>query len=443
MASTFTPNKGFELQATGENSGTWGTKANADFTQIDTSFGGRFNQSVAGNSNFTVSASQALNVRHVLTGALTGNINYILPNTGGYYLITNNTTGAFTLGISNAGGGSAVSLPRGGTGLFFVNPDTPGVDLAFGPQSADGRQFWGGTSTGTNAKAITVTEGFHTPTIGQMFTFLVNSTTTGAVTLNVNSTGAFNVLRLSGNTLTGGELSLNAPAHVIFDGAQFRLLSQQYQGGLINVRYFTTPGAVTYTPTTGTAKVRVRVVGGGGGGGGGQACNASQNACARSGGGGGYAEDFLTSGFAGVTLTVGAAGQGGNAGFNNGTTGGTSSFGSLVSATGGQGGTAGGAGAAPQGIGASSGGVGVAGSILASGGQSQGWALTALNVISQGSPGASPGYGQSITGRTSSGAGQVPGDYGCGGGGAVVTTSGSALAGGDGTAGLIIVEEYA
>jgi len=436
-----------ELQATGENSGTWGTKANTDFTQIDTSFGGRFNQSVAGNTNFTVTAAQALNVRHVLTGALTGNISYVLPNTGGYYIITNNTTGAFNLGIANAGGGSAINLPRGGTGVFFINPDTPGVDLVFGPQSSDGRQFWGGTSTGSaNAQTITVSEGVGPAFIaGQTFNFIGGFTNTGAATLNVNSLGAGTVLRMDGNALTGGEIVLNSPVSVVFDGIRFRLLSQQYHGALLNVRYFTTPGSLTYTPTVGTTKVRVRVVGGGGGGGGTQACSASQNAFGRAGGGGGYAEDFLTSGFAGVTITVGDGGAGGTAGFNFGATGGTSSFGSAVSATGGQGGVAGGAGAVPQTIGGSQGGSGVSGSILATGGQSSPWVTaSALNQPYVASPpGAAPGYGQPIAGHSGYGVGLPPGVYGCGAQGASTESSGPARAGGAGSAGFVMVEEYA
>lgn len=448
MPSSFSPNKNYELQATGENNGTWGIKADADFSMIDLNFGGRLNISVAGSSNVTVNATQAQNVRHVLSGALTGNINYSLPNTGSFYLISNQTTGAFSVTLKNAGGGAGFILPRSGlSSLVFVNPDTPNVELVAGPQSADGRQFWGGTSTGSaNVQAITVPEGITGSVAlvaGQTFNWLPGFTNTGATTLNVNGVGAVPILRMNGAQLSGGEIVINAPATVIFDSAQFRLHSQQYQGGLLNVRYFTTPGALVYTPTVGTTKVRVRVVGAGGGGGGTPACLSNQNACARSGGGGGYAEDFLTSGFAGVTITVGVAGQGGAAGFNNGTTGGTSSFGSAVSATGGQGGLAGGNGAAPQAISASQGGAGSNGSVLATGGQSQSWLLTTLNSISQGSPGAATGYGQPISGRPGGGAGQSPGSYGCGGGGAVGVASAGALAGADGSAGLVIVEEYA
>ena len=83
MPSTFTPNKSYELQATGENAGTWGIKLDAVESIIDLNLGGRFNANVAGAANVTVTTAQAQNVRHILTGLLTGNIQYIFPNGGG------------------------------------------------------------------------------------------------------------------------------------------------------------------------------------------------------------------------------------------------------------------------------------------------------------------------------------------------------------------------
>jgi hypothetical protein len=83
--------------------------------------------------------------------------------------------------------------------------------------------------------------------------------------------------------------------------------------------------------------IRARVVGGGGGGGG-VAKTANQAGAAGAGGGGGYSEEFITdiTGMdATVTATVGVGGAGGAAGNNNGSAGGTSSFGTYLQATGG------------------------------------------------------------------------------------------------------------
>lgn len=61
-------------------------------------------KSVAGNSNVTLSAVEAAYSAINLTGALTGNINVIVPNTSRLYLFQNNTTGAFTITVKTAAG---------------------------------------------------------------------------------------------------------------------------------------------------------------------------------------------------------------------------------------------------------------------------------------------------------------------------------------------------
>jgi hypothetical protein len=107
-------------------------------------------------------------------------------------------------------------------------------------------------------------------------------------------------------------------------------------GRLQNVQTFSTVGTFTYTPTAGTNCVIVKIVGGGGGGAGAVATS-TQSSMGGGGQSGVYAEAFITSGFSGVTVTVGAgatASAVGAAG-NNGS---TSSFGSLVSCPGGLGG---------------------------------------------------------------------------------------------------------
>ena len=83
--------------------------------------------------------------------------------------------------------------------------------------------------------------------------------------------------------------------------------------------------------------VRVRVQAGGGGAGGAAATTSTQYAAGGAGGGGAYAESFVLAAALGTseTVTVGAAGAGGAAGNNNGTAGGGSSFGTLVTASGG------------------------------------------------------------------------------------------------------------
>ena len=66
MASTFTP-LGVELQATGENAGTWGTKTNTNLQLIEQISGGFTTQSIAGGAQTT-----ALTISDSGTGDVAG-----------------------------------------------------------------------------------------------------------------------------------------------------------------------------------------------------------------------------------------------------------------------------------------------------------------------------------------------------------------------------------
>ena len=99
-------------------------------------------------------------------------------------------------------------------------------------------------------------------------------------------------------------------------------------GGIPNQQIFTSSG--TFTVPAGVTKVEVFVWGGGGGGGVGGYSSV--------GSGGGFCQAFVTelTPGTGITVTVGSGGAGAQAP-NAGSTGGTSSFGTFVSATGGSG----------------------------------------------------------------------------------------------------------
>ncbi len=108
--------------------------------------------------------------------------------------------------------------------------------------------------------------------------------------------------------------------------------------GSVQTIYYEVAGTYTWTKPTGLVAVEVEVVGGGGGGGGTDNCTAGQSAAAGGGGSGGYSlrRIFTSSLGSTETVTVGARGAGGAIG-NGGSSGGTSSFGSWLSATGGGG----------------------------------------------------------------------------------------------------------
>lgn len=195
----------------------------------------------------------------------------------------------------------------------------------------------------------------------------------------------------------------------------------------------------TFTPLTITKACDIEVQGGGGAGGGAAATGVGQVAAGPGGGAGGYARKWATTGFSGVTITVGAdaTGVSGAAG-NNGN---SSSFGALVSATGGSGGTLGVA-ATPSGFPSGHGnpGTGSGGDINITGNHGE--------YASYSSPAASGSGGTSQLGSGSQfvspgpSAGSNATNYGSGGSGACLTASQAAAAGGNGKGGVIIVREY-
>jgi hypothetical protein len=206
-------------------------------------------------------------------------------------------------------------------------------------------------------------------------------------------------------------------------------------GGLQSMQVFTSSG--TYTKPSGITKIKVIVTGGGGGGGSG-----SSNYNSSSGGGaGGTAIKFITSGIGATeTVTIGLGGNGGASGSSGvyGTAGGTSSFGSHASATGG---FAGNENADPA---VFTRGVGSGGDINITGGDAQGYQGGTDTPDSAGGSmgGASYWGGGGMTGGSSfnSASGQA---YGSGGGGGDHDGASTFTGGGNGKAGIIVVEEYA
>jgi hypothetical protein len=212
---------------------------------------------------------------------------------------------------------------------------------------------------------------------------------------------------------------------------------------IVQTLYFTFSGSFVKATYPWLRAVRVKLVGGGGGGGG--TPNSVTVNGAGGGGAGGYAEGFITniSGLAGtVTVTVGGAGNGATPTVA-GTNGGASSFGTAVAANGGT---------AQPGLGPANnlnsvggaGGAATAGDLLITGNIGGAGTYDSLTAVG-GFGGSSRFSGNAIQARaTAKETGPVGLLYGGGGGGgANFTDAVTGATGGNGAAGIVIVELYA
>jgi len=210
MASTFTP-LGVELQATGENAGTWGTKTNTNLELIEQISGGFTQQSIAGGAQTTTlsvsdgSTGAVLSHRMIeFTGTITGNQIVTIPlDVQTFYFLRNSTSGSFTVQfkyVSGSGDSFTFSATDKGDQLIFAsandgtNPDI--ITLAFG--SGDGDVTLTGTQTLTN-KTLT------SPAIGTKI-----SDTNGNELVTLTATGsAVNEVTYA-NAATGNNPSITA-----------------------------------------------------------------------------------------------------------------------------------------------------------------------------------------------------------------------------------------
>ena len=212
MASTFSP-LGIELQATGENAGTWGTKTNTNLQIVEQISGGFTQQAVSDSGDTTLSVTDggtgaALAHRMIeFTGSLTSGRNVTIPiDVQTFYFLKNSTSGSQNVTFKYvSGSGSSVAVSPSTTKIVFasandgVNPDI--IDLGFGT----GDVTLTGTQTLTN-KTLT------SPAIGTKI-----SDTNGNELLNLTATSsAVNEFTLA-NAATGNGPVLSATGETNVD----------------------------------------------------------------------------------------------------------------------------------------------------------------------------------------------------------------------------------
>lgn len=116
-----TTNKGLVIPA--DNSPDWNVPLDANFGYIDASLGATTTKSVTSDpvlNVLTVDEYRSLILN--FAGTRTTNVTYQIPSgVGGEWIVQNNTSGVFTLTISNVAGGASVVVASGARTLIYSN----------------------------------------------------------------------------------------------------------------------------------------------------------------------------------------------------------------------------------------------------------------------------------------------------------------------------------
>ena len=276
MASTYTP-LGVELQATGENAGTWGTKTNTNLQIFEQISGGFIQQSIAGGAQTTTlsvsdgSTGAVLSHRMIeFTGTITGNQVVTIPlDVQTFYFLRNSTSGAYTVQfkyVTGSGDSFTFSATDKGDQMVFAsasdgtNPNI--VTLAFG--SGDGDVTLTGTQTLTN-KTLTAPKiadaGFIADANGaEQVIFQTTASAVNEVEITNAATGNAPIIGASGETNVDLSITPKGIGRVTLGAGKIQQLAEKVTvaataaTGTINydvitqaVLYFTSNASANYT----------------------------------------------------------------------------------------------------------------------------------------------------------------------------------------------------
>ena len=143
MANSTSANLKLTVQATGENSGTWGQITNTNLLILEQAIGGYSSVALNATTGATLTYSNGAlsNGKDAvikLTGTITGNVNVVIPDSvEKTYIIENATSGSFSVTVKTSSG-TGVTWSATDKGKKMVYSDgTNVVDTAFTEVSSD------------------------------------------------------------------------------------------------------------------------------------------------------------------------------------------------------------------------------------------------------------------------------------------------------------------
>jgi hypothetical protein len=288
-------------------------------------------------------------------------------------------------------------------------------------------------------------------------------TNDASTTLNMDGIGAVTIKTDDGLDIKGGELVAGSYTDFLWDGTNWiflysrEFLQNLIEGGdgiVLSQQVFATAGTFTYTPSAGMACCIIECIGGGGGGGGATVNLSTEYMVGGGGGAGAYRRVLKTATDVGASqaLTVGVGGTAGVAGgpTGNGGDGGISSVGTLCAANGGGGGLGASSGQVGQGGQGGAAAADVPGEVNVPGAAGESGVYnnntSGVYIYSSGTGAASVlGGGSQAFANSPAHTGFAGSNYGSGGGGGSLygNASGPNVNGGAGSAGVVIVTEFA
>ena len=250
MASTYTP-LGVELQATGENAGTWGTKTNTNLQIFEQISGGFTQQAVSDSGDTTLSVSDGstgatLSHRMIeFTGTITANRAVTIPlDVQTFYYLRNSTSGSYTVQFKYVSGSgdsfTFAATDKGDAVVFATANDGTNPDILTLPA---GNVTTTGTQTLTN-KTLT------SPKIGtsildtngnELFKLTATSSAVNEITYNNAATGNKPTLTASGDDTNigvsiqpkgSGTVTIDALTFPAADGSSGQVLQTNGSGVL-------------------------------------------------------------------------------------------------------------------------------------------------------------------------------------------------------------------
>jgi hypothetical protein len=343
MASTYTTDLAIQLMATGENAGTWGAITNTNLVVVQQAIAGYEGISIAGGAQTTalVMTQNALaNARNAvikLTGTITGNQIVTVPNgIEKTWIISNGTSGAFTVQFKYASTGSGQTWSTTDKGIKILYADGSDIqvaDLSTLSGSIVAAQIT--NSTITQAKLAANSVGTNQLQTNAVTAIKITQSTITQAKLAANSVGSNQLIStgVTAGSYTAATITVDADGRLTAASA-----GSGGAGGFIPTRYTLGPSSGTHTASPTANRLAVYMSAGGGGGGG-----ARYDSIGGTGGAGGFGfyNSPITQPFA-QPFSVGAQGngQGGPGGQpgNPGNAGGATNFTNVGTVNGGGGG---------------------------------------------------------------------------------------------------------